>query len=166
MAPHIRPAQPHDAPAIEAVIVAAFAHAEHTGHNEHLIVQALQQAGALSVSLVAQEAGAIVGHIAASPVALSGGQPHWYGLAPLSVLPARQGAGMGTQLTQALLQALQAMGAAGCVVLGEPGYYGRLGFRAEPTLVLPGVPAHYFQAQAFGGAVPAGTVAYHAAFGV
>ena len=55
-------------------------------------------------------------------------------------------------------------GAAGCVLLGEPAFYGRFGFKAEPQLRLPGVPPEYFQALAFGPSRPQGTVAYHAAF--
>jgi putative acetyltransferase len=57
------------------------------------------------------------------------------------------------------------MGAAGCVVLGEPAYYERFGFRAIPRLRYPGPPAEYFQAWAFRGEAPSGTVAYHPAFG-
>jgi putative acetyltransferase len=51
------------------------------------------------------------------------------------------------------------------VVLGEPAYYGRFGFLADPALVLPGVPPEYFQALPFGSSRPCGVVSYHAAFG-
>jgi putative acetyltransferase len=60
--------------------------------------------------------------------------------------------------------ALRERGAQGCVLLGDPAYYRRFGFAPDPRLVLPGVPPEYFQALPFGDAVPAGTVAYHAAF--
>jgi len=56
------------------------------------------------------------------------------------------------------------MGAAGCVVLGDPAYYRRFGFAVQPGLVLPGVPADHFMALPFGPARPQGAVAYHAAF--
>ncbi|GHC23545.1 hypothetical protein GCM10008094_12940 [Aidingimonas halophila] len=59
---------------------------------------------------------------------------------------------------------LQKRGARGCVVLGEPGYYSRFGFRAVPGLILPGVPPEYFMALAWGDDVPQGEVAYHSAF--
>lgn len=62
------------------------------------------------------------------------------------------------------LAELRALGAAGCVVLGEPGYYSRFGFNAEPSLVLPGVPAEYFQAISFNGSLPTGVVSYHDSF--
>lgn len=62
------------------------------------------------------------------------------------------------------LSELRAMGAAGCVVLGEPSYYSRFGFTAEPALVLPAVPAEYFQAISLRDSLPRGEVKYHEAF--
>jgi predicted N-acetyltransferase YhbS len=47
---------------------------------------------------------------------------------------------------------------AGCVVLGNPGDYGRFGFKAHPGLELPGVPHEYFQAMSFGSELPVGIV--------
>lgn len=162
---NIRPEVPDDAAAIEALTVAAFLHAPHTDHCEQHIVRALRQAGALSVSLVAADERGIVGHVAISPVTIVDGTPGWYGLGPLSVLPAHQRQGLGTRLVQHALAALQARGAAGCVVLGDPAYYSRFGFRAKPTLVLAEVPPQYFQALAFTRRpLPAGTVRYHEAF--
>mgnify|MGYP006163902185 CR=1 FL=1 len=52
------------------------------------------------------------------------------------------------------LARLRALGAEGCVVLGEPAYYGRWGFVVHEGLVCPGVPPEYFMALAFGGAAP------------
>jgi len=153
-----------DVDAINAVTIAAFTDAPHTGHTEQFIVKALRSTGKLSISLVAERDGEVVGHVAVSPVSISDGSTGWYGLGPISVMPACQGQGIGSRLMQAALQALRASGAAGCVVLGEPGYYGRFGFRAEPGLVLPDVPPAYFQVQAFSGSVPRGTVTYDAAF--
>jgi len=62
------------------------------------------------------------------------------------------------------LAALEATGAAGCVVLGDPAYYGRFGFTTVDGLVYPGVPAEYFQALSFAGRFPQGEVSYHEAF--
>lgn len=160
----VRQEVPSDIPAIDAVIVAAFSHAPHTEHNEQFIAETLRRAGALSVSLVAEQAGAVVGHVAASPVRMADGGSGWYGIGPISVLPASQSQGLGTQLMQAVLRQLKALGAAGCVVLGDPGYYARFGFKALPQLVYPGVPPEYFQALSFGARIPDGAVIYHAAF--
>ena len=165
-----------DIPAIEAVTIAAFLHAPHTSHTEQFIVRALRKAGCLTVSLVADAAGVLVGHVAISPVTLSDGVSEsegssgsdnasgWFGLGPLSVVPEHQRRGVGSRLMREALRILRERGAAGCVVLGEPAYYGRFGFRVEPNLVLPGVPPEYFQALSFDSSRPCGVVAYHAAF--
>ena len=149
---------------IEAVTAAAFRDAPHTSHTEHFIVNALRDAGQLSVSLVAEEDGDVVGHIAVSPVSISDGSKDWYGLGPVSVSPQRQRQGIGSQLMERALDELRQLGAAGCVVLGHPDFYGRFGFKAVPELILLDVPPEYFQAISFGTETPAGTVAYHAAF--
>ncbi|WP_150599194.1 GNAT family N-acetyltransferase [Pandoraea fibrosis] len=160
----IRNETPADIDAIEALTAAAFLNAPHTAHTEQFIVNALRRAGQLTVSLVAEDECVVVGHVAISPVTISDGSADWYGLGPISVAPDRQGEGIGSQLMRASLNALQCLGAAGCVVLGEPAYYGRFGFVAEPTVTLPGVPAEYFQIVRFDAPIPSGTVAYHDAF--
>lgn len=160
----IRPEQPADAFAITQLTEAAFADEPHSTHTEQFIINALRRNSQLTVSLVALEAGQLGGHVAISPVAVSSGAAGWYGLGPISVAPARQQQGIGSQLMRAALTALQQTGAQGCVVLGEPAYYGRFGFKAVSTLVLPEVPSAYFQALAFDSALPSGTVCYHEAF--
>lgn len=153
-----------DAAAIRAVTAAAFVNAPHSDHKEHFIVDALRRAGALTVSLVAEQRRNIVGHAAASPVLIPDGSPGWYGLSPVSVTPVLHGQGIGTRLVRAVLRELQELGAAGCVVFGDPAYYSRFGFKPVPGLVLPGVPAELFQALAFGPISPRGEVVYHEAF--
>ena len=119
----------------------------------------------MSVSLVAEDNGEIIGHVAISPVSISSGAERWYGLGPISVLPERQGQRIGSLLMEQGLADLRALGAAGCVVLGDPNYYSRFGFKANPSLVFPGVPPEYFQTISFTGhPVPTGTVTYHEAF--
>ncbi|GHH48652.1 GNAT family N-acetyltransferase [[Pseudomonas] boreopolis] len=161
----LRPERPEDAQAIEVVTLVAFMHAEHSRHTEQDIIAALRADGALAVSLVAEHEGYVVGHAAASPVTVSDGARGWYGLGPVSVGPGHQRRGIGSRLVGAVLDALREQGASGCVVLGEPAFYGRFGFAQEPDLVLPGVPAAYFQALAFGDRLPPmGEVEYHPAF--
>jgi putative acetyltransferase len=108
--------------------------------------------------------GVVVGHVAVSPVAISGGAADWYGLGPISVLPDYQRRGVGSQLMREAIRTLNEKAAAGCVVLGEPTYYSRFGFLAEPALVLAGVPAEYFQALKLRPCDARGTVVYHRAF--
>lgn len=160
----IRDELPADAPAIEQLTIAAFERAPHTNGAEHFIVNALRRAGQLSISLVALDEDGIVGHIALSPVSISDGTAGWYGLGPISVSPGRQGQRIGSHLMESALSELRRLGASGCVVLGDPAYYGRFGFTAMPHLVLPGVPPGYFQAILLAGAWPAGDVTYQEAF--
>jgi putative acetyltransferase len=159
-----RSATDADVTEIHTVTTAAFLDAEHRSGTEQYIVAALREAGQLSVSLVAEIDGRIAGHVAVSPVKISDGSEGWYGLGPISVLPAFQRQGVGSRLMQSALAALRERGARGCVLLGDPAYYRRFGFAPDARLMLPGVPPQYFQVLPFGDAVPAGTVAYHAAF--
>lgn len=161
----IRPEEPSDAAAIHAVTAAAFLDAPHTSHTEQLIVDALRQAGALAISLVAEQGGEVIGHVALSSVSVSDGSTGWYGLGPISVKPHRQGMGIGNLLMRAAIRSLRMRGAAGCVLVGNPSYYSRFGFKPEPGLVLPDVPPEYFQALPLGPSLPHGVVAFHQAFG-
>jgi putative acetyltransferase len=160
----IRPEQPEDAAVIREVICAAFAVAEHASGTEGAIVDALRTAEALSVSLVATLDGEVVGHVAFSPVTLEGRDLGWYGLGPVAVRPDLHGQGIGAELIRAGLERLRELGASGCVVLGDPAYYPRFGFRQTPEIRYAGVPAEYFMALSLDGSAATGEVAYHAGF--
>src|SRR5690554_8190893 len=60
----IRREEPSDTAAIAAVTVAAFKNSSHSDHTEQFIVQELRNAGVLSVSLVAEDGGIVIGHVA------------------------------------------------------------------------------------------------------
>lgn len=160
----VRSETPDEAGAIRRLTDVAFAGAEHSSGTEGAIVDALRRGGALTLSLVAEEDVRILGHAAFSPVTIDGRSGDWFGLGPVSVDPDRQGEGIGATLIRAGLEALKARGAAGCVVLGDPAYYGRFGFSAEHALRYPGVPEVYFQSMVFAGEPPVGEVAYDPAF--
>lgn len=164
----IRDAALSDDEAICNVQRAAFAHHPFSAHTEHLIVDLLRARGRLSVSLVScNDAGRVVGHLAFSPVLIDGIDCHWFGLGPLAVLPEHQAQGHGSELTREGLQRLRGMGAAGCVVLGDPTYYTRFGFAPYPPLQFLGVPADHFMALAWhSGTTPSGIVTYDEAFSV
>ena len=153
-----------DVGVIGEVTAEAFRTLEVSNHTEQFIIEALRAAGALPVSLVAELDGRVVGHVAFSPVTVSDGTEHWYGLGPVSVLPEHQKKGVGTALICEGLSRLRALGAAGCCVVGHPGYYGRFGFAYPPGLGLEGVPPEAFFALSFDGNVPRGAVVFHEAF--
>lgn len=160
----IRPEIPADIPAIFALTEEAFATLEISDHTEQFIIDRLRAAGALTLSLVAERAGRVVGHIAFSPVTISDGTTGWFGLGPVSVTPELQRRGIGAALIRDGLERLKAMGAKGCYLVGHPGYYGRFGFVNEPGLVFPHAPAEACFALAFDGRYPRGEVAFHPAF--
>lgn len=129
------------------------------------MVERLRRRHALVVGLVAEDAeGAPVGHAAFSRVVLSRSGGGWYALGPLAVRPDRWRQGIGRALVAAGLAELRALGARGCVVLGDPGYYGRLGFSPAPGLTFEEVPAGNLMAVRFTTDEPEGTVQFHSAF--
>ena len=160
----VRPEQTTEAGVIAALIAAAFAGHPHSDGSEPGIVDRLRRAGVLTISLVAVQEGRAVGHVAVSPVELSSGHPGWFGLGPVSVAPAHQRAGIGTALVHEALSLLRTRGASGCVVLGNPAYYGRFGFEPKSQLMLSGFPATHFMALSFGEPVPGAEVHYHESF--
>ncbi|MBN2449012.1 MAG: N-acetyltransferase [Lentisphaeria bacterium] len=153
-----------DVDAIAEVTAAAFRTLAVSNHTEQFVIAALRAAGALSVSLVAELDGRVVGHIAFSPVTISDGTRNWYGLGPVSVLPEYQRQGIGKALIQEGLSRLRDLAAQGCCLVGHPEYYRQFGFRNVPDLVLVGVPPEVFFALSFSGQTPRGSVAFHEGF--
>lgn len=158
----IRPEETADAEAVAAVHDAAFGRAV-----EGRIVAALRRGARPLVSLVAAVDGAVVGHVVCSPVAIDGRtHPLAMGLGPVGVLPAHQRRGVGAALVGAAVERCRDLGASVVVVLGDPAYYGRVGFVPAAPLGLtyphPGAEAH-FQARVLRAPRP-GVVRYHPAF--
>jgi putative acetyltransferase len=161
----IRLETPNDIKSIEEVTLAAFTGLFSDNPTEHLIVNGLREAGMLSLSLVAEMDGQVVGHVAFSPVLIDGEDRGWYGLGPISVSPELQKQGIGSALIEEGLAKLRELGAQGCVLEGSPKYYQRFGFKSYPGLTYEFAPApEYFMAQPFHEEVPEGKVEYHKAF--
>ena len=166
MSVSLRDENPDDVTEIGRVTTAAFEQAEHSDGTEADIVERLRSSGNLTVSMVAvAEGGAVVGHIAFSPVTITDGSTDWYGLGPVSVLPERQGTGIGSRLIRRGIEVLKERNAAGIVLLGNPDYYGRFGFESDPQVRYPGPPPEYFQRLVLRGDSPCGEVSYCSAFG-
>jgi len=160
----IRNALESDVEVISEVTKAAFENHPHSEHTEQFIIHALRAGKALTLSLVAEAEGKVVGHIAFSPVTISDGSQNWYGLGPISVLPEFQKKGVGKSLIHEGLSRLKTLGARGCVLVGEPRYYERFGFRNSPDLILEGVPQEYFLALPFEKSATRGAVVFHPGF--
>jgi putative acetyltransferase len=160
----IRHEKASDIEAIFKITKAAFADHPYSNNTEQFIINALRAANDLSLSLVAEVDGKVIGHIAFSPVTFSDGSQNWYGVGPVSVLPEFQRKGTGKSLINEGLALLKALGAQGCVLVGDPQYYERFGFRNQPDLSLEGVPPENFLVLPFGKHIPHGVVTFHQAF--
>jgi len=160
----IRDEEPADVGVITEITIAAFRTLAISQHTEQFIVEALRDAHALTLSLVAEMDGRVVGHLAFSPVTLSDGTPNWFGLGPVSVLPEFQRKGIGKALIEEGLSRLRGLNAGGCCLVGHPEYYRKFGFRNVSGLGHEGVPPEVFFALSFDGHIPQGTVAFHEAF--
>ena len=153
-----------DVSVIIKVTVAAFKTLEISNHTEQFIIAALRVARALTISLVAEVDGRVIGHVAFSPLIMSDGTRNWYGLGPVSVLPEYQRQGIGKALIREGLSRLKDMNAQGCCVVGHPDYYRQFGFENMPGIVHDGVPQEVFFSLSFHGYTPQGTVTFHEGF--
>jgi putative acetyltransferase len=160
----IRQEQEPDFGTVAEVTRAAFDGQPYSHQTEVFIINALRAAQALSVSLVAELDGRVVGHIAFSPLTISDGTPDWYGMGPVSVLPELQRQGIGSLLVEAGLSQLRAARARGCALVGNPLFYQRFGFQNSPDLTLEGVPPEVFMTLSFDGSPARGEVTFHSAF--
>lgn len=126
----IRPEEPRDFAAIHDVVAAAF---EHTA--EANLVEAIRSSPnyIAELSLVAEKAGRVVGHVMISLATLhrAGADVPVALLAPLAVVPERQGQGIGARLVRAACSLAEERGHPLVLLEGDPGYYGRFGF--EPA---------------------------------
>jgi putative acetyltransferase len=153
-----------DIEAISDITKAAFENHPYSHNTEQFIINALRKANALTVSLVAQIDGILVGHIAFSPVTFTDASPNWYGLGPVSVSPKYQKQGIGTKLVNEGLNLLKDLGAKGCCLVGDPNFYERFGFKSPDGLKHEGVPQANFLALSFCNRIPTGLVHFHPAF--
>ncbi len=157
----IREEEDTDFTTISEVTIAAFETMKISNHTEQFIVEALRSANALTISLVAEIDGIVVGHIAFSPVTISDGTKDWYGLGPVSVHPDFQRKGIGKALVQKGLSHLKKLKAKGCCLVGHPQYYQQFGFKNVDGLVHEGIPQEVFFSLSFDRNIPQGNVLFH-----
>jgi putative acetyltransferase len=159
----IRPEKPADTAAIGEVVTAAFGR-----RNEAELVERLRSEGELVLSLVAEDDGAIIGHVAFSRVWIehNGARAPGIGLAPVSVVPALQRKGTARALIGAGHLRLKTLGEKIVFVLGDPDYYKRFGFSHEVAQAFACIyQGDYLQALRLSPDAPTeGEVIYAAAF--
>ncbi len=161
----IRPESPADAAHIRNIIEAAFAGKPYADGDEQDLVDMLREVGALTLSLVAEVDGEIVGHIAFSPASPSTAGQSWFALGPVAVQPELQGTGIGTLLIERGLDLLTERKADGCILTGDPAYYQRFGFSLSPQHTPKREPEDYFMLKRLGASdLPEGPIHFHDAF--
>lgn len=161
----LRPEAAGDETVIRALTTAAFQPMPYSNGSEPDLVDRLREDRDLTLSLVAEDADRIVGHIAISPVTITGGAQGWFGLGPVSVWPEIQQRGIGSALIKRAIADMRVAGAKGIVLLGSTEYYPRFGFVHGPQLTYAGAPAENFQVLLLDGEMPSGEVTYASAFG-
>jgi putative acetyltransferase len=124
----IREERSRDREAVRAVNVAAFG-----GDAEADLVERLRDDGDTLFGLVAEVGGQIAGHVLFSrlPIETARGVVSAAALAPLAVLPVWQRQGIGAALVREGLTRCRERQVPAVVVLGDPAYYSRFGFRTE-----------------------------------
>jgi len=161
----IRPEARGDHAAIGDLIRVAFAEMPYADGDEAELVETLRREKAISVSLVAELDDVVVGQIVFSPALASDGGEGWYALGPVAVDPAHQRTGIGSKLVRAGLQAIMQLGANGCILVGDPVYYTRFGFRLSPSNAPVGEAAEFFMVKLLGHQQhPSGPISFHWAF--
>ena len=99
------------------------------GPDEGEIVEGLRKNDNLTISLVAEANGKIIGHIAYSPIYSKNKEIIGIGLAPVAVLPSHQKQGIGSKLIDKGNEIALSKGFERIFVLGDPDYYCRFGFK-------------------------------------
>lgn len=160
-----------DWPAVAGIITAAFT-AEFGRSDEAALVQRLRAAGLVEITLVAKQAGLIAGHIVFSRLGvIADGRPlKALALAPVSVAPGLQKAGIGGHLVEAGHTIARDRGFDTIFLLGHPRYYPRFGYIASAAAPFrsPFNGPHFMALALTPGALDAaaGTVTYPPPWGI
>ncbi|MBT4160411.1 MAG: N-acetyltransferase [Gammaproteobacteria bacterium] len=142
----------------------AFRDRPYSGGDEQDVVDRLRSDGALTLSLVAIDAGKLVGQITFSPAEVADGSGPWFALGPVSVLPEKQSEGIGSKLILEGLERIRGMGALGCILTGNPDYYRRFGFEISPPNTPVEEEEEFFMLKLLHGNQPEGRFLFHKAF--
>ena len=130
----IRESVPGESGAIESLYPEAF-----PDENLLPLVRDLLQDPAVATSLVGVINSRIVGHAIFTKCAVIGSNFSAALLGPLAIAPAWQRRGIGSAIVRTGLRRLEETDVSLLFVLGDPAYYGRLGFLPE-SLIRPPYP--------------------------
>jgi len=162
--PKIRLEKNADHYVIREITELAFREMPFAGGDEQDVIDRLRCCNALSLSLVAELEGEVVGHIAFSPALSEDQSDQWFALGPVSVLPEFQTRGIGSALVESGLKRIKGRNALGCILTGNPEYYRRFGFALSPQHVPLNEPKEYFMLRLFTSIQPTGAFSFHPAF--
>jgi putative acetyltransferase len=160
----IREEVPSDKMAIFQITEAAFRGRPYAGGDEQDLIDGLRACGALSLSLVILDREDVIGQVTFSPAGTGDDSGPWFALGPVSVIPDRQSQKIGSELIIEGLARIEAMGALGCILTGDPAYYKRFGFEFSPKNVPVNEPEEFFMLKLFGDNKANGMFAFHEAF--
>ena len=129
----IRQESPADYPAVSSLIQEAYRQVDYSDKKEQLMVDRLRKSSAFipQLSLVAQtDTDELVGHILLTSLHIQHGHQRFPGLAlaPLSIPPAFQHQGIGSQLIRKSHAIAKALDYRFSVVLGHASYYPKFGY--------------------------------------
>ena len=145
----IRDSVSEDSNAIESLYPKAFP-------DEDLLqlVRGLLQDPTVTTSVVGVIDSRVVAHIVFTACGVSGNPARAALLGPLAVAPNWQGKGIGSELVRTGLRQMENKGTQVICVLGDPAFYGRLGFLPDPSISppypLPGEYEGAWQSQRLG----------------
>lgn len=129
----IRLEQPEDYRTVEHLTREAFWNHHVPGCDEHYLAHVLRESSCFvpELDFVAEAEGKIVGNIMYTRAVIhcdSGEDFPVLSFGPLSVLPERQGEGIGSLLVRHSLPRASELGHSAVLIYGDPAYYSRLGF--------------------------------------
>lgn len=149
-----------DIDAIHRLTWTAFKPMPFSDDTEADALLALRAAGDLALSLVVEEDGEVIAHVAFSPVTIDGVHDQWFGLGPVAVRPEKQRQGIGRALITQGLDILRKTGANGCALIGNPNIYSRVGFNSDGRLRYRELDTKFVQRIVFRGAAPRGVLKF------
>jgi putative acetyltransferase len=136
----VRPEQPADRDDVLRVIEAAFGDEEREDHGREVAAIWASLGRHRRAGLLVEQGGHVLGHVGLSRAWVDARRAlvEVWVLSPLSVVPERQGAGIGTALLAAAVETARGSGVPVLFLEGSPSYYGARGFeRADRRGFLP-----------------------------